>query len=1381
MTELQQGKALATPGEMQSDRSGHCIRERYVVEARIGKGGMAVVYRARDTITGRLLALKQAVKGTDERMARQSASFLEREFRALAQLSHPQIIEVYEFGVDEHGSFYTMELLDGGDLRERCPMPWKDACAIGYDICSSLALLHSRRLVHRDVSPRNVRCTRDGRTKLIDFGAMVPMGAGSVIVGTPLFTAPEVVHRSNLDARTDLFSLGATLYYALTGRAPYMARDLTEAAAAWKTNPRPPSYFAESPEGLDALVLELVAMDPATRPRTAFEVMHRLAVISGRKHQEPPQVSRAYLSTPGLVGRDAAMAVITKEMTWAHAGHGHTVLVEGAPGMGRSRLLDACSLVAETLGAGVLRAGGRALGRRAFETARTLALRLVEDSPESAVRNARDAGVFDLLFEESIGESAGTEPKLRDLRSSRAARYDLQTALSRWFSKCSEERALAIAVDDVHSIDEPSLALLATLSTEAERRRIMLIATAETAADPADRLAFDVLAKHATRLTLEPLGRGENERLFESVFGDVPNVAIVSDGIHAIAAGNPRAAMDLAQHLVDRGTVRYERGSWTLPPHLPSSDLPRDAEEAIRTRLAALTPLARWLAEAQSLATYRAFTRDDYEKLRSDRAPSDIDGAIIELLTERIVSSDGRVYSLAHGGFDAALLQGLSEKQQAERHRALVSLYEGKLPLGVVRHALFGGLEERALNELSPILPGLPEATNLYELTDLGAMEAAATFERALTAAERIGRPALETNHLRRWLASLSVVSHDKYYFRVAPAWLDRLKHDSGYSIWEAIDDAADAGERLSRAMQGAFAEYAATPDGDRVYRPDEAVKGLAHYVGISLAIGSSRLELPITESLPALLEPFAPISPLVHTIWRNALATRESSCRTRWEHARTGWISVYEQLSALREGDAALVGVFQRAVAYAIGAVEATMGIASAVKWAGLLDDDPAQRVNGVHIRRIVRLQHGDLEGAETLRKQAEVLALKARSRQMFAHLQWVELVICGMARDLTGVKQCEDRLRASAARSPGWEPYVALAEGTFCLCCDDFDGARAAFERVLAMTAPRPEAPWPLVSAWSLAAGAHVESLSGLGRHDEARRVGESALATCSALEIGVASHCISRAVAMAEAKTGDPDRAAVRLEAVIQNQTELGVTGVHLGATFEARARVAIAAGDREGFQRYARLTALEYRHGHGSPLGARYERLARDGLAVDAAGLPNLADLDSASVPRTNPSSPFAAARLVLEMMKDTACSRDRAVRVLDVLCDAAGASRGHLYLIRDEGLELAASRPTEPPPADLAQSVRQHLDRALDESASTQILEDTDEATVAFSDTDEVRYRPLLLGTPSGRELRYAAVAALVVDDGARAVPQEIIVALADYLIRLGDTGGARSS
>src|SRR5205085_1731189 len=102
------------------------------------------------------------------------AALFEREFHTLAQLQHPHVIAVYDYGLTSDAQpYYTMELLDGGDLVARAPLPWREACSLLFDVCSSLALLHSRRLLHRDISPRNVRCTRDGRAKLIDFGAMV--------------------------------------------------------------------------------------------------------------------------------------------------------------------------------------------------------------------------------------------------------------------------------------------------------------------------------------------------------------------------------------------------------------------------------------------------------------------------------------------------------------------------------------------------------------------------------------------------------------------------------------------------------------------------------------------------------------------------------------------------------------------------------------------------------------------------------------------------------------------------------------------------------------------------------------------------------------------------------------------------------------------------------------------------------------------------------------------------------------------------------------------------------------------------------------------------------------------------------------------------------
>lgn len=145
--------------------------ERYRVEALLGRGGMAAVYRAQDRTSGRVLAIKHSSRRPDTREGRELCALFEREFHLLAQLSHPRVIEVYDFGLQDGRPYYSMELLDGGDPSELTPLPWRRACAVMHDVCSSLALLHSRRFVHRDVSPLNVRCTRDGFAKLIDFGA----------------------------------------------------------------------------------------------------------------------------------------------------------------------------------------------------------------------------------------------------------------------------------------------------------------------------------------------------------------------------------------------------------------------------------------------------------------------------------------------------------------------------------------------------------------------------------------------------------------------------------------------------------------------------------------------------------------------------------------------------------------------------------------------------------------------------------------------------------------------------------------------------------------------------------------------------------------------------------------------------------------------------------------------------------------------------------------------------------------------------------------------------------------------------------------------------------------------------------------------------------
>jgi tetratricopeptide (TPR) repeat protein len=1344
---------------------------------------MATVYQVTDVVTQRSMALKQLATSDDPSRRKEMALLFEREFQALAQLSHPRVIEVYDYGLDEGGLYYTMELLDGGDLRERCPLPWREACVLLSGVCSSLALIHSRRLVHRDVSPANIRCTRDGEAKLIDFGALAPMGTPSSIVGTAAFVAPEVVHRSALDARTDLFSFGATLYFALTGRPPYPARGFSQLAELWTIALPPPSSLVDDiPETLDALVMSLLCLEPAMRPRTAFEVMQRLTAIAGIERVEPLSVSQAYLSTPVMVGRDGALEVLRSHMRLAFAGQARGVLIEGASGVGRSRVLDACVVEAKMLGATTLLASATTARGEGFAVAQTLAEQLLEMLPDAALASARSSGTFEVLFDEPTATGPGAEspPQLRVLTESKVPRLQRQKALSDWLLYLGETHPIVIAIDDAHEIDEPSAALLAVLARQARRHRLLVAATAETGAPRTAPAALEVLAGLSVKIQLSPLTRTQTEELLGSLFGDVQNLGLVSDGVHRISAGIPRASMDLAKHLVDKGVISYDSGGWTLPGRLDASDLPVTAEEAIRERITALEPLSRRLVEAQALAS-DAFSREDYRLICPDCDPNRIDRAISALVSNQLLVADGRLHSLAHRGWASALTANLSQEDRQERHQALAVLYEHKEPIAAVRHLLAGGSLERGLDRLADLLKTVGGRTDLMGGNRATGSELAGTIESALDAACALQRPPGELNELRRWLLSLSVAAEDSFYWRAAPDWLDQLKRDSGLLDWHGLVD-ADPGARLRRALAMAGQRYAATPEKERVYRPDEAIKLLCYYVVVSIAVGSRSFSCDLLESLPPLLEPLAPLSPLVDVIRQNAIATCEARSRAQVDQARSRWNDVYTKLGEMTRADVSYLEVLRNAIAFAIGSIEARMGLASAAAWAALLENDELQQVNGLYLRKIIALQVGDAEGAERHRRQAEVLALQARVRQMFTTTLPTELAAHALAGDLTGVKQIIARIEPLARTSPGWRAYADLAEAQFQQLRGDLEAAREAFERCLAASSPDPAGGLRPIVVWPPAIAGYLETLVGLGRSEDARAFGERALATCQTLEIGVMSHEISRALALAEAKLGDYAKAVARLDAVIEEQKKIGITGLILGASYETRARIAIWAGDDVALNEYANLTAKEYRHGRGSALGARWERLMGEARRVAKRALPRLADFGSS---RLATGFATSARDRVSELLRDATTAQDRATRTLALLCDDRSATHGYLYLVGDAGLTLVASHGSAAPPEGLLEYLHEYFERDVSESGDqTSALIGTQMGTAltarpCFRDGAGTDHHLVLMTSLVDGVARHAGVAVFV--EGPRAERPAggamLVSELSTLLIQSGDTLG----
>jgi tRNA A-37 threonylcarbamoyl transferase component Bud32 len=288
------------------------IEDRYVVEARIGRGGMATVWRAHDNVLNRTVALKRlraSMREDPEAMAR----FL-REARTVARLSHPGIVQLLDGGEDGNGPFIAMELVEGEDLRTRIadegPLPPAEAARIGAQVASTLAFAHEHGVVHRDIKSQNVMLDRDGNAKLADFGIAqllevsgeARLTRSGMMVGTSDYLAPEQAEGRPVDGRTDIYSLGIVLWECLTGELPFPGENFVSVAMRQVHDPLPdPRELApDVPPRLAACILRAAAKDPDDRFATAAEFADELAACAaGEPLDEAPETAPARSGQPG--------------------------------------------------------------------------------------------------------------------------------------------------------------------------------------------------------------------------------------------------------------------------------------------------------------------------------------------------------------------------------------------------------------------------------------------------------------------------------------------------------------------------------------------------------------------------------------------------------------------------------------------------------------------------------------------------------------------------------------------------------------------------------------------------------------------------------------------------------------------------------------------------------------------------------------------------------------------------------------------------------------------------------------------------------------------------------------------------------------------------
>jgi hypothetical protein len=1152
---------------------------RYRIRRQLAVGGMGAIHVAFDGLARREVAYKRLKVANESSRARLTALF-EREYNALRQLQHPNIVEVFDYGLDAEGPYYTMELLAGKDLAAAAPLPLGEAARILRDVASALALVHARRMVHRDVTPANVRLRQDGRAKLLDFGALAEFGVAKEVVGTPSFIAPECLVGGQLGAFTDLFALGALAYWVLTRRHAYPARSIGELIEAWEIPVVPPSeHLPELPKEIDELVLSLLERDPAARPASAAHVIERLTAIADLPpEQDEAQVAFSYLTHPPLVGRDLVLGQARRFIEGATRGQGRAVIVEGTSGLGRSALLDQLAVDAELSGANVLRF--QPSGKREGELAQSVLQWMRALAP--ALLRAQLAKNPALVRETRAPLRLAETPAQISER-----RTKVTAAMQAAIEELSQQAPLVLLVDDLQRADVESLSLLASLARVTAGSGILLFLALEDGATGSDVSALSNLRAIATPLVLRPLTETDLDTMVETVFGSVPNAHRLSRYLHAQSGGNPGQCMDLCRVLLQQKEIRYALGGFALPFD-PRVEV-RGARALSLTRLADLGQTS--LALMRLLSLSEAALSDAQLKSTLGVGDDQLVAASEQLCARNLARRSGEHLALASESLRGAVRDSLGEAEATALHAALgkciVEHGDGSAEskLAACNHLLNAGQEDAAI-----ALVWEPLRRAMLPLASVAAC--VPVLERLLGIMRRRGHP---DEHCWMLLWPLVIAGYWGDLNSVRPyrdPALEALANLSGMALAKRLGPRLGKKLALIVGILYGMLRVACMPRRFRPLSYRDVMQRFFSSVTMTTAVAASAFEPEVATRVASLLDPAEAMkenSP-GRVAREFAVATAETcSGQLVRAGARYGWI--LEQLAKHQIFDALGQAGFRDGATHGRAQALVTSGAPNALELADELAGCHAFfRPHAELIKMTFHGYRGEKERADFHRKQAEMLALQGGvAWTMFAMLGLRTAYNAMGSQDTLAVMQASVDLERAAQVAPNTALYRDLCRAYVATVRGQPDAALEIYERIASSTHAR------LMPALELDASFHAEALMRLGKHEQAKARCEAAIALRR--EQGVAEFTLRftlQQLAMAEARLGNLARGKELLEqlepAVLASEAPLPI-----GAICRDRARIALLERDAVAFDKHFEAMLSAFRQTKNQALILQCRRL------------------------------------------------------------------------------------------------------------------------------------------------------------------------------------------
>lgn len=643
------------------------MNTRYTRHERIGEGGMGVVYRATDRLTGQPVALKQLEVPTtnlifNSRMWTSDTQIaLAHEFQVLASLRHPHIVSVLDYGFSNEGPFFTMTLLEGAQTvsaacRERSLTECLDLL---QQMFHALHYLHQRGILHRDLKPDNVLVVGD-TLYVLDFGlAIADPDPKAQPVGTLAYMAPEILQNQPPSHASDLYAAGIIAFECLTGRFPYRLGPLVTDLINDILYTEPRTHTIPDSD-LASLVSHLMAKEPSRRPAQAYAVIESLAVYQGRLPVESTALRESLLQAALLVGRETELSHLQAALHQARAGQGGLWLVGGESGVGKSRLMSEVQIHARVQGMQVL--VGQATAHLPYASWREPLRHLTLLTPDLTEREWQ---VICALVPDVVGAPA-VSPK--------ASGPQIQQAIVDILSR--QPLPTLLLLEDLHDISAESLAILQALSEQVAQWPLLIVGTYRT--DAAPTLPDFIPTEHY--LPLRRLTAEQTTRLSRAMLGEAP--AEVFDLLQHETEGNSFFLVEAVRALAESAGGLFAVSHMTPP----STILTGGMQAVIQRRLAQIP------AEYQSVLKLVAVAGRELNPTILERLinPDTLGGFLYA--AEPILDVYGEQWQFAHDKLREAVLDQLTPTERPSLYRqvaeALDDLYAGfEHPQSVLRAA----------------------------------------------------------------------------------------------------------------------------------------------------------------------------------------------------------------------------------------------------------------------------------------------------------------------------------------------------------------------------------------------------------------------------------------------------------------------------------------------------------------------------------------------------------------------------------------------------------------------------------------------------------------------------------------------------------------------